>query len=194
MASVHMALQDIDEAVQVLKEGEAISKKDGSYAEQAQMKLLAAQVYRDRLWLKAEQPEEEGKPQGKSLKWLYEVTMRKAQGAVRLARSAEDPQILASALQTLGYIYYFDHKVQDTMLAAEEALDLFRTCEDKVGEVHTLALMGQSNIQKGDREAARTILQEAAEVAKEAGDEPGQKLVAEILDQISKATPAPVVA
>merc|ERR1719215_108201 len=165
MASVHMALQDIDEAVQVLKEGESISKKDGSYAEQAQMKLLAAQVYRDRLWAKAEQDQsqDEGKPQGgKSLKWLYEVTLRKAQGAVKLARSAEDKQILASALQTLGYIHYFDHRVQDTMLAAEEALELFRECEDKLGEVQTLALIGQSNIQKGDRPAAKAVLEEAA--------------------------------
>merc|ERR1719193_2081858 len=120
-ANVRISRKDVDEAVNILKEGESLSKKDGTYAEQAQMKLLSAQIYRDCLYAKSEQsPEDSEVKGGKSLKWLFEVTLRKAQGAVKLARNADDSQLLASTLQTMGEITFFDHRVQDTMTAAEE--------------------------------------------------------------------------
>jgi len=186
--SIYLSLSDIDSATEVLKEAEAMSKRDGTYLEQAQMRLLAAQVYRDRLTIKADSQVEGGT--GKTLKWLHEVTLRKAQGAVKLARSAEDDWTIATALQTMAVVLLMDQSQQESAEASlDEALELFRGLSDRSGEVTTLSLIGQALIQKGDKAAAKTTLEEAESIAKEIGDKESQKTVADLLSSIQKAAP-----
>merc|ERR1719401_3117182 len=85
MTTVHIDRDEPEEAAQLAHEGELLTRKESTYLEQAQMKLLAATTKREHLWKEAQTANESNI---KRLRRLYEDTLRKTEGAVKLARSA----------------------------------------------------------------------------------------------------------
>merc|ERR1719188_2323918 len=186
MTRVHIDKQEPEEAAQVAHEGELLTRKESTYLEQAQMKLLAANTKREHLWKEAENADEAN---AKRLRRLYEDTLRKTEGAVKLARSAEDPGLLAEALHALGYMCYYGFDSAEGLKHAEEGLAIFRDREDKLGELRCMLLVAQTQSQLGERSKATEILDEAKTAAKAYGDEEFKKVIADMLEEIKIATP-----
>ena len=88
---------------------------------------------------------------------------------VEIAKSAEDPRILAQALLQFGSV------IEDS--AAEgrltTALQLFREAHDRVGEAAALARLGNARTSSADHDAARTNFLESQRIFSELNDAVG---------------------
>ena len=152
VAAAHFGAGDHDRAAAVVREGEATFARGGCVRGQARMRLLAADMGRERLCALPEP----GDPQAaRSARRLLELTTRKAEGALRLARASADARLLAQALCTLGHLYLLEGGGPQTLEAAGESVELFRQCGDALGEVGALLLASLARRRGGDLPGAR---------------------------------------
>lgn len=185
IAAVYMERDEPEEAVRVAREGEVLAR-NAADRERARMKLLAANANRELLWKEAlrEVPGDD-----RRLKSLYEGALRKAELAVKVSRTAEDKPLLAASLHTLGYVYFFGGRDEDVRKVADESRTLFEELGDMPGAVRTLALIAQVHLRAGDHGSAKTVLEEAAAMARKAKDEDGQEFIAELQQRLSSRPP-----
>jgi CHAT domain-containing protein/tetratricopeptide (TPR) repeat protein len=95
--------------------------------------------------------------------------IRHFERSIEIAKSADDPRILAQALLQFG------STIQDP--AAEggltTALQLFRGAHDRVGEAATLVRIGNARTRSADHDAARTNILESQRIFSELNDAVG---------------------
>eukprot|EP00405_Crypthecodinium_cohnii_P054287 CAMPEP_0206632088 /NCGR_PEP_ID=MMETSP0325_2-20121206/68678_1 /ASSEMBLY_ACC=CAM_ASM_000347 /TAXON_ID=2866 /ORGANISM="Crypthecodinium cohnii, Strain Seligo" /LENGTH=698 /DNA_ID=CAMNT_0054157507 /DNA_START=76 /DNA_END=2168 /DNA_ORIENTATION=+ len=179
-ADVHFELHQAAEALKTAKTGQSILKKHKSTTEQekARVKLLSAEAKLALLWdldLGTNDRSEAAAEAAvtRRLRRELEGAIRTGELAVRLARPTDDRVLLASALHTLGQMYYFGSRFSDALLVAAEAAASLEADAKSVLELRALVLSAQCHAALGETEAAMHCLGEAMQAAGQLGPESG---------------------
>merc|ERR1712224_755647 len=99
----------------------------------------------------------------------------------------------ACTQQYLATAYMLSEKYREALQAMQEALILFRKCEEEGGQVRVLCMMGETYIKMSNKKKANEVLEGALKMAKQGNFEEDASAISELLQKTKTAAPTQMV-
>lgn len=112
--------------------------------------------------------------------------MKTAKEALIRSRKLDDTNFVATALNTMSEVHIMMRRGNEALLAANEAVSMFRESEYELGEAYSLSLCAHAYLLKGDEENARADAEESIALFDYAKEETLKQVPQRVLEVFRK--------
>eukprot|EP00930_Biecheleria_cincta_P069784 TRINITY_DN57489_c0_g1_i1.p1 TRINITY_DN57489_c0_g1~~TRINITY_DN57489_c0_g1_i1.p1 ORF type:complete len:802 (+),score=257.16 TRINITY_DN57489_c0_g1_i1:72-2477(+) len=193
LAGLHFQSGNIASAERTIKEAKGVAKKVGAVGTEGEILVTLAHIY-------LQKADAGGEPAGEDGEFRpnLELAGRVGADAASLAGKAKNKRLRAQALVLRGRAMLRMSRNTEAWRAGAEASNTYQELGDGQGMARALLLCGEIQIENGERESAKDIIEQAMDIAQQCSEQDlvaqAEGLLAALKPKVAAALPVQQVA